>query len=344
MCIEPLPAPTQSVSLESKVAFLCQPEHHPERTAHVELVQTHMSWVFLTDRRVYKLKKPVRYPFLDFSTLEARRRDCLEEVRLNRRLAPDVYLGVVALTLQDGQALALGGSGVPVEWLVEMRRLPRALMLDQAIAAGRVSEADVERFMRVLAAFYRSATPEPIDAQDYRERFEREIRQNYEVLSDPKYGLPRDTLQRITAAEHAFLAGGKCPLERRAEAGRIIEAHGDLRPEHVCLCDPPVVIDCLEFNRRFRIMDPADELAYLVMECEHLGAGFVGDWVFLGYHAQTGDRPDRRLVDFYKVYRASLRARLAILHLEDHDQRDRDDWIARAKRYLELAARHARSI
>ncbi len=342
MPVEPSPASIPNVSLADKVAFLRRPTSYPERPTRVDTVQTHMSWVFLTDLRAYKLKKPVRYPFLDFSTLEARRHDCLEEVRLNRRLAPDVYLGVVALTQQEGGALALGGTGSPVEWLVEMRRLPRSLMLDQAIADHRVSEADVQRLTRALTAFYRSGVPEPIDARNYRERFERDIAQNHEVLSAPEYGLPREMLERIAAAQRAFVASGARPLERRAEAGRIIEAHGDLRPEHVCLSDPPVIIDCLEFNRKFRIMDPADELAYFAMECEFLDAGLVGAAVLDGYRTQTGDSPDPQLLDFYKAYRASLRARLAIWHLVDHEQRDH--WIARAKDYLELAAGAARSL
>jgi aminoglycoside phosphotransferase family enzyme len=340
MQTEPPPTLPPSVSLEAKVAFLSGPDAYAERPARVEVVQTHMSWVFMTDRRVYKLKKPVRHPFLDFSTLKARRDDCLEEVRLNRRLAPDVYLGVVLLTRRnDGPALVLGGSGEPVEWLVEMRRLPGALMLDHAIVAGSVSEHDVERIARTLAAFYASAASERIDADEYRQWFERDVARNHAILSAPEYGLSCASLDRITAAQRAFIASGARLLERRAEAGRIIEAHGDLRPEHVCLSDPPAFIDCLEFNRSFRILDPVDELAYLAMECEFLGAGFIGERVFAVYCAQTGDRPDARLVDFYKSYRAVLRARLAVWHLDDHDDRDR--WIARALRYLDLAGRHA---
>lgn len=119
-----------SMDLQAKVACLSRPEIYPERPAAVEVVQTHMSFVFLTGSYAYKLKKPVRYHFLDFSTLEARYRDCQEEVRLNRRLARDVYLGVVPLTLAPQGGLRLGGDGEPVEWLVQMRQLPKRLMLE----------------------------------------------------------------------------------------------------------------------------------------------------------------------------------------------------------------------
>jgi len=339
MRVTPETPAVPEVSLAKKVAFLSRAESYPHRPARVDLVQTHMSWVFLAGEHVYKLKKPVRHAFLDFSTLVARQRDCLEEVRLNRRLAPDVYLCVVALTSRDGRSLALGGSGAPVEWLVHMRRLPRSLMLDQAIEDGTVSVADVERLARVLADFYRAAPPVPVGARDYRDRFARDIRANHRVLGDPRYGLPGALLEQITGAQQAFIDDEAHALERRAEERRIVEAHGDLRPEHVCLAEVPVIIDCLEFNREFRTLDPVDELAYLAMECENLGAPFVGETVFAVYSAGTGDVPESRLVDFYKAYRASLRARLAVWHLEDHDARERDRWIGRAERYLALAAR-----
>ena len=337
-------AATPNVTLARKVAFLSRSESYAARPRHVDRVETHMSWVFLTDEHVYKLKKPLRRPFLDFSTLEARHRNALEEVRLNRRLARDVYLGVVALTTRDGQALELDGAGTPVEWLVKMRRLPQALMLDQAIRDGTVTEASIDRLMDVLAGFYRAAVPVPVSGRAYVQRFERDVNAAQSVLCDTKYALSSDALQPTTHALLAFLAEDAEPLKRRAEARRIIEAHGDLRPEHVCLTDTPVIIDCLEFNRAFRILDPVDELAHLAVECEQLGAALIGERILAAYEDRTGDRADRRLVSFYKAYRATLRAKLAIWHLDDRDARERDKWIERTKEYLALAARHARSL
>src|SRR5262249_4067578 len=121
-------------TVEQKIAFLSRPEAYPEPTRRVEMKETHMSWVFLTDTKAWKLKKPVRYDFLDFSTREARRRDCEEELRLNRRLAPDVYYGIAPLTIDPQGGMRLAGAGETIDWLVRMRRLPADRMLDWAIA------------------------------------------------------------------------------------------------------------------------------------------------------------------------------------------------------------------
>lgn len=323
--------------LRSKVAFLSRPESYPERPASVEVVQTHMSCVFLTERHAYKLKKPVRFEFLDFSTLAARRASCEEELRLNRRLAPGVYLDVVPLALGDDGYLALGGDGEVVEWLVRMRRLPARSMLDRAIREQRVTPEDVRRFTRVLADFYRRAEPVAVDPLAYRRGYASGIAACRRELSVPDYGLP--PAAAATALQEALERLAPC-LERRASERRLVEAHGDLRPEHVCLAPEPLFIDCLEFNRDWRILDPADELSYLAMECEHAGAPWIGDVVLEEYREATGDDPAAPLLAFYRAYRAFVRAKLAAWHLRDRlEPAEQGRWIGRAQRYLELAVR-----
>ena len=329
-------------TLREKVAHLSRPESYPEKPAMVEVVQTHMSCVFLTDRHAWKLKKPVRHDFLDFSTLEARRADCEEELRLNRRLARDVYLEIVPLAVTPEGAMRVGGDGVVVEWLVKMRRLPGQLMLDHAIRHGTVTRHDVRRFVLVLADFYRRAEPVALDAAQYRQRLERDIHANHLGLSAPGYSMPLDRVQSITARQLAVLEREASSLDRRVTHGKILEGHGDLRPEHICLGPEPLFIDCLEFNRDWRVLDPADELAYLSMECEYAGAPWIGEVVFETYQEATRDDPPAALVRFYKAYRACVRAKLSAWHLKDHpDLADQGKWIARAQRYLELADRYA---
>jgi aminoglycoside phosphotransferase family enzyme len=337
-----LHARDSALNLRDKVAHLSRPESYPQKTAAVEVVQTHMSCVFLTDRHAWKLKKPVRHDFLDFSTLEARRADCEEELRLNRRLARDVYLEIVPLTVTPEGALRVGGDGEVVEWLVKMRRLPAQMMLDHALRHGNVARLDVRRLALALADFYRRAEPVALDAAQYRQRLERDIRANHLGLSAPEYSMPRDLVQSITARQLAVLEQEASLLDRRVTQGKIIEGHGDLRPEHVCLGPEPLFIDCLEFNREWRLLDPADELAYLSMECEYAGAPWIGGVVFETYREATGDDPPAALVRFYKAYRAAVRAKLSAWHLKDHpDPADQGKWIARAQRYLELADRYA---
>lgn len=180
-------------------------ESYPEKPAAVEVVQTHMSCVFLTGDHAWKLKKPVRHDFLDFSTLEARRADCEEELRLNRRLARDVYLGVVPLADTPQGALRLGGDGPVVEWLVKMRRLPAQWMLDHAIRRGSVTRKNVRRFILVLADFYRRAAPVALDAGQCRQRLERDICANHEGLSPPEYSMPAALVQSILRLAESYV-------------------------------------------------------------------------------------------------------------------------------------------
>jgi aminoglycoside phosphotransferase family enzyme len=337
----PPPQSAAAIELADKVAFLKRSESYPDAPWAVEAVETHLAWVFLTDRHAYKLKKPARYPFLDFSTLAARRRDAEAEVRLNRRLAPGVYLGFVPLTLSRSGRLVLDGTGTPVEWLVQMRRLPRSSMLDFAITAGSVDAAALDGVAGLLAAFYGAARRVSLTPAAYRRRFAEEIEVNARALGEPRYGLPAAVVADTATAQRGFLARRPDLLEARAAAGRIVEGHGDLRPEHVCLGPPPAVIDCVEFNRDFRILDPVDELAYLGLECERMGAASVGTTLLARYAALTGDQAPQALVHFYKSVRAVLRAKLAAWHLDDRRVPDRSQWLKRARMYLELAERYA---
>jgi aminoglycoside phosphotransferase family enzyme len=335
---EALPEP----ALREKVAFLCRTQAYPGPVERIDTVETHMSWVFLADGWAYKLKKPVRYEFLDFSTPEARRLDCEEEVRLNRRLAPDVYVGTVPLTLDPEEGLQLEGTGHPVDWLVKMRRLPAARMLDQALAAATVAPDDAARVTAVLARFYRSLAPIEMSTDAYRRRLTDETNACRTELGRSVYGLGAD---RITSVAHgliAFLERNEGLIRTRVEAGRIVEGHGDLRPEHVCLLEPPVVIDCLAFNRDLRILDAGDEVSYLAMECERLGAAWFGTSIVEGYRGAAGDDIAEALVHFYSAFRALVRAKLAVWHTHDAPSEALEKWIGRALQYLDLAEAHNR--
>lgn len=328
------------VDIGAKVAFLREPGHYPVGAGRVEVIETHMSWVFLTEERVYKLKKPVRYEFLDFSTLQARRLDSEREVTLNRRLAGDTYLRTLPLTLEKDGGLRLDGGGEPVDWLVEMRRLPRDRTLEARILSRTVETQDIDTISGLLNGFYAQQTPLPLSRKEYRELFAGEIEQNNDVLSRPAYDLPVELVQRLTSLQHRFLSSNMSMLEERAAGGHVMEGHGDLRPEHVFLSVPPVIIDCLEFNRNFRIIDPVDELGYLGLECERLGAAWIGERLLQNYTEASGDRCPPELIDFYRLYRACLRAKIAVWHVEDHQVDDDEKWLRRAADYLAVARRH----
>jgi len=325
-------------STQEKVAFLGRPRSYAEQPRAVKVIETHMSWVFLTDRHAYKLKKPVRWNSLDFSTPELRRHHCEEELRLNRRLAAGVYLGVIPLTVDADGALALGGAGEPVDWLVQMRRLPAARMLDRLIREGHLAEADVRPSALQLARLYAKALPIPFAPSAYRKQLAEGVCSDQQELCRPEFGLPSDQVKAIAESQLQFLERHAALFDQRVREGHIVEGHGDLRPEHICLTAEPAIIDCLEFSRELRLVDPVDELAFLALECERLGNSSVGRWFFGAYREVTGDDPPDILPRFHRTARALRRAKIAFWHLEDPEVRDPESWRERALRYLELAA------
>jgi aminoglycoside phosphotransferase family enzyme len=326
--------------LVGKVDFLSQPASYPEPTRHVEVVQTHMSWVFLTRRHAFKLKKPVRTGYLDYGTVSARRRHCAEEVRLNRRFCPDVYLGIVPVTIDSAGQLHLDGEGRAVDWVVKMRRLPARRMLDRAIREGTVRDAAVRGVVDVLWRVYRQCPPVPMSATAYRSRLAREIAANRRALGKPDYRLPPDAFVPTCARLLAKLANAPELFDVRVQGGRIVEGHGDLRPEHICLTREPQIIDCIEFSRAFRILDVADELAYLGLECDGW-ARRHSRGAFRCLRARSGDVVPDVLVDFYQASRACLRAKIALWNLDEPGPRGGRVWIEKAHAYLALAHEHA---
>lgn len=334
------PLSASALALESKVAFLRQPSSFPEPAYRVEAIETHMSWVFLTDGFAYKMKKPVRYDFLDFSTLEARRRYCDEELRLNRRLAPDVYLGLVSLVLNADGHLQLGGEGGVIDWLVKMRRLPMQRMLDYAIRHGTASARDIDRVAARLAGFYRSCAPVAIEPEEYRRRFLAHIDAHQRELTQSAYRLPATRINDVCAALRKALRDMAAALDERVHTGKIVEGHGDLRPEHVCLNPELSIIDCLEFSRDLRIADAYDEIGYLALECERLDARSLGEMLMRNYRDLSNDRPAAALVHFYQSYRATMRATIAIRHVNEDQFRYSPEWTRRTLAYLNLAERH----
>ncbi|HMK89029.1 MAG TPA: hypothetical protein VK446_05270 [Methylocystis sp.] len=325
------------VSLADKVRFLSAPESYARTPEQVRVVETHMSFVFLAGERVYKLKKPVRFPFLDFSTLQLREAMCREELRLNRRLAANVYLDVRPLTASQDGALKIGGDGVVIDWLIEMRRLPAERMLDHALKQGPVSEIDIGLLARRLARFYLGADRSTISAGDYADRFLREQKKNREILTSREFALDHGRSASVLDRLDAQLEAARALLEQRVRAGRIVDGHGDLRPEHICFCDDIVIFDCLEFNAELRQVDPFDELAFLGVECALLGAPAFGQKLLDAVSRSLDDPAPERLIQLYAASRAMLRARLALAHLLDPVPRTPDKWEPLASRYLALA-------
>ncbi len=316
------------IGLEEKVAYLrglCG--------AGDEAIETHFAWVFLVGERALKLRKPVLRDTMDYGTLAARRIDSEAEARLNRRLAPDVYLRTVALVVDAAGRFSIGGVGETADWLVEMRRLDRRWMLDAALERGDADTTSLARVADLLARFYSTAEPAITEPALFGQRLRTQVDANHLVLST----LDADRAALLASRQHSLLNGLESELDRRAGLGCIVEAHGDLRPEHILLSDPPAVIDCLEFDRNLRILDRAEELCFLELECARLGHAPVGRWLLEECLRRLSDDAPRMLLDFYRGHRSATRAKLYTWRAGEPDGGTPKEWRARAAQYLAIA-------
>jgi aminoglycoside phosphotransferase family enzyme/predicted kinase len=326
------------------VAWLLAPAHYPEPTTCVEHIETHISHVFLTDQFAYKLPKPVKFDFLDFSTGEQREATCRNELRLNRRLAADTYIDVVPIRRDAAGEWHWGATSDTTEWLVKMRRLPADRMLDRLIAEGRVTDNDIDRLAAKLLGFYRAAPSLALDPHEYRQHVERHVHANYAELFKAEYGLSPELVKAVHGPQLQLLALKPELLENRAGKGQVVDGHGDLRPDHICLTEEPVIFDCVEFSAELRQIDVLDELAFLAMECDRLGGAWIGQRIVVAYEAQAHDQPASELLPFYKAYRACVRAKVAAFRSRQGDESQKVAAIAEANQYLNLARNYVRSI
>lgn len=286
--------------------------------AAVERVETHISWVFLVGDQVWKLKKPVDFGFLDFTRVEARRAACEAEVVLNRRLAPEVYLGVEPLCRRPDGSVHVGAPGegdVRLDWAVHMRRVPDADRADVRLAEGRLGFDEVGRIAQRIAAFHAACR-----ADDDTARFgtpaavavnvAENVAQTREALPEL---LDPDDAREIVAAQTGFIEAHDAVFHARIAAGRVRDGHGDLRLEHVYLDDAGGVLalDCIEFNDRFRYADVAADLAFLAMDLTLHGRADLAEHLLAAYAEAANDHDLYRVVDFYEGYRAFVRAKVA---------------------------------
>jgi len=344
---------------EEVAAALADPGFYPHRPERVEHVQTHISHVFLAGPYVYKLKKAVRFSFLDFGTAERRRFFCAEEVRLNRRLALDVYLGVLRVTRESDGRLALEGGGAAVAHLVWMRRLPADRRLVSLVEHGALDAGVLDRLARLLAAFHAGA-PTGLDVAGHADP---------EVLrarcDDTVGGLEPFVGGALAPEEHAilldfgpsFVRRHEVLLRARQTGGHVREGHGDLHAEHVYDLDVPVpaigdlpplaaglyLVDCIEFSPSLRCNDVASEVAFLAMDLARLERPDLAARLVAAYAAAAGDPGVHLLVPFYAYHRACVRGLVNLLASAEAeiDAAERAAAVARARRYVRLALRYA---
>lgn len=310
------------------LAALSDPRCFPGHPRQVEILQTHLSVVCLVDDLVYKLKKSVRLPFVDFGSLSARRRACHDEVRLNRRLCASTYLGTMALR-QTSSPPGLQFCGKldhdaddDVDIAVVMRRLPAERMLDVLLAEHKVDAAAIRQLAQQMATFHRSADRSPpVLAAGSPHNLESFANANFREMAElcatlpPHEQLPAELLRALSDRTARDFAALVPVLESRTQ--HIVDGHGDLHARNICMTDPPTVYDCLEFSQPMRCGDTATENAFLVMDLRYRGAPELADAYLHSYVETSGDTQQPRLMPPLVSYRAMVRAKVATIAAAD---------------------------
>lgn len=308
------------ITVDRLIKELLDPDAYPERPSNVTLLQTHISYLLFTPDHVYKIKKPVDFGFLDFTTIEKRLLYCTEEVRLNRILAPAVYLGVVPVGLKNGRA-AMEATGPPVEWAVKMRRLDEGSVLSNILASGTIAEATIERIGRIIAEFHKGAFTDPrISGFGSPEIISRNTSENFSQTE--RYvgqAISREAFDAIRSYTERFISSNTPLFLERASSGRVRDCHGDLHCDHISIEDGIEIFDCIEFNERFRYSDVVADIAFLSMDLDFRNRADLARVLDDAYFTSTGDTDGKRLMGFYKCYRAFVRAKVDCLKSDEDE-------------------------
>ena len=328
------------LQLPELVQALLKPKAYPDAPQQVELVQTQMSFVFLTDKYVYKVKKPVNLGYLDYTTLEKRLFYCQREIELNRRLCPDTYLDVVLVTRDKGNIL-VEGQGKVLEYAVKMRRLPQEAMMDVLLTQNRVSPEMVSGVAQIVAQFHRKAETNAAistfgDLGAIATNTDENFTQTEKYIS---ITISQDRYQHIKDYTNSFIENNVPLFRRRLADGRIRNCHGDLHAAHICFSNGICIYDCIEFNDRFRYCDVASEIAFLAMDLDHYGRADLSHSFVNAYVDISQDKELLDLLNFYKCYRAYVRGKVESFKLDDPhiSEEEKAGALAAARSYFELA-------
>lgn len=322
------------------VSSLSRKQSFPVSVDSVEVRQTHISEVFLGDNVVYKVKKPVKLPFLDFSTVELRHHFCEEEVRINSPWAPGIYLGVVPITT-DPDGYRFEGDGPVADWAVKMRRLPESVTLRSRLTRGELTKHDCERVARRIAEIHRTSTPASgHDAANAVTTFRSQLNDNWQFAEQLPGGIvDREVMERIRSLSDQWLDRCGDLLLQRAKQGLVRDVHGDLRLEHVFYfpeSSPPadiVILDGIEFDPGLRLIDVVADIAFMTMELSYVGRRDLAEAFADAYFTESGDSTGRDVLPLFAAYRSAVRAKVAAILATESEvpEVDRNKGLARSR-------------
>jgi aminoglycoside phosphotransferase family enzyme len=326
------------------VDALMKPDAYDEDPGSIELVQTHISFVFLTNNFVYKVKKAVDFGFLDFTTLEKRRFFCEKELELNRRLCGDMYLEVVPINRSN--VIKMKGEGETVEYAVKMKRLPQEKMLSRLLEENKADSKLIGKIAKTIAEFHSKAETNrrinefgslAIIEANWKENFEQTEEYIGKTILTEKFKLIHEKVE-------AFMKRNVSLFEKRIAEGRIRDCHGDIHSDNIFVTDRIYIFDAIEFNERFRYSDVAADVAFLAMDLDFKGQTDLSNFFIDKYVEYSDDQKLIRLLPFYKCYRAYVRGKVVSFKLQDPNVRSREKNTAlkEAKAYFKLAATYAK--
>lgn len=322
------------------IQALSKAETYPHPVTTVRLLETHISWVFLTGAYAYKIKKPVNFGFLDFSTLALRQSCCHEEIRLNQRLAKDLYLDVIAITGTPEQPV-LGGTGEAFEYAVKMREFPAGFTLSERAGCGQLSLSEIDQMTDIIASFHQTISRTDAasaygEGACIRHWFNENFTAIAPLLADPRQHQQLQDLQRWGQQQGEQLA---TLMQARKNQGFVRECHGDLHLSNMTLINGQVTLfDCIEFNPALRWVDVLSDVAFLLVDLSHFGYGQFAHRLLNRYLQATGDYASLALLPYYWVYRAMVCAKIALLR---HDQLNIGQDCASYQAFADLASAYA---
>jgi aminoglycoside phosphotransferase family enzyme len=333
------------MSQEDVVRALLKPDTYDEVVHEVALLQTHISFIFLTENYVYKVKKAVNFGFLDFTTLEKRRFYCQKELDINRRLCEDMYLEVVPIN--KSASIKVKGEGEAAEYAVKMRRIPQERMMSQLLEENKIDNSIIDRIARIIAEFHSEAEADveiaeygslDVIGRNWDENFEQTKKYVDKTISAADYKFVQNKVS-------SFMSEKVSIFEKRLADGRIRDCHGDIHSGNIFVADKIYIFDAIEFNNRFRFSDVASDVAFLAMDLEYKGHNSLSEFFVERYVGYSGDQDLQKVLPFYKCYRAYVRGKVTSFKLDDSNigVDEVDSALREARAYFELAVKYGKT-
>ncbi len=330
---------------EKMIKALLYPKAYPYKVRKIKLIQTYISWVLLTGKYVYKIKKPVKYSHLNFSTLKRREFFCKRELRLNRRICPEVYLDVVPIT-KKGKKIQIGGQGRVIDWAIKMKQLQPKWALDYLAIKKKVTKPKIDKIAKIIAQFHSQARTSSyikrfgalkVVKKNWRENFSQTKDFVDQTISKPIFNFIRNKVNE-------YFIKNRTLFKKRISQGKIKDCHGDLLASDIYVLPKKIYItDCIEFNRRFRYQDTASDIAFLAMDLDFLDRSDLSDYLVKRYITYTKDKELTKLLSFYKCYRAYVRGKVYSFNTRDLSisKEEREKFEEKAQAHFALAFRYA---